>query len=201
MKRSRTKHSLGASALVIMVTLLASSSAFSQDKQRIVYWPEMPFHANAAKSSTSIILPQIEILEILDVTISGKSVTLGESFAADDQWLKNLTVRVKNISSTSISSVQLNLFLPQIMPGGPLVTLCYGCGDAGAGKSIGPGEEVEMKLVHYDWLIGQINSKSSLANIDKAEIQHMLVTLPDGKPLMSQCVKTAKQKNACVPLP
>jgi hypothetical protein len=201
MKRARLKHSVRVTLSALVVTFLSASSAFSQHKQRIVHWPEIPFHANAAKSSTSTIVPQIEVLEIVDVSIGGKSVTLGESFAADDEWLKNLTVRIKNISSTSISRVQLNLFLPQIMPGGPMVTLCYGCGDVGSGQSIGPGEEFEMKLVHHDWLIGQINSRSSLSKIDKAEIQHMYVTLPDGKILMSQCVKTAKQKNACVPHP
>ena len=201
MKRSQLGRSVGVSVSVLVVTFLLASPAFSQDKQRMVHWPEIPFHANAAQSSTRTILPQIEILQIIDVASGGKSVTLGESFAADDEWLKNLIVRIRNISSTSITTVQLNLFLPQIMPGGPMVTLCYGCGDVGAGKSIEPGEEVVMKVVHYDWLIGQINSKSSLSNINKAEIQHMLVTLPDGKALMSQCVKTAKKKDACVPVP
>lgn len=198
MKRSRMKQSLGASISLLAVTFLAANPSFSQDKQRLVHWPEIPFHAGAAKSATSTIVAQLDVLEIVDVTVGGKSVTLGESFAADDEWLKTLAVRLKNISSTSISKVQLNLFLPQIMPGGPMVTLFYG---SNTEKSIGPGEEVEMKVVHYDWLLGQINSKSSLSNITKAEIQHMYVTLAGGKVLVSQCVKTAKQKNACVPNP
>jgi membrane-bound metal-dependent hydrolase YbcI (DUF457 family) len=199
-KRSRLKQSLGVSVSVLVVMFLATSPAFSQDKQRKVFWPEIPYHANAAKSSISTIVPQIEVLEIVDVTIGGKPVTLGEDFTADDEWLKNLTVRIKNISRTTITSVQLNLFLPQVMPGGPMVTLCYGCGNVG--KNIDPGEEVEMKTVFYDWLAGEITARSSFAKISKAEIYEMRLTVSGGgKMLVSQCVKTTRQKNACIPNP
>ena len=199
-KRSRLKQAVGVSISALVMMFLAASPAFSQNTQRMVHWPEIPFHANAAKGVTATIVPQIEILEIVDVTIAGKSVTLGETFPADDEWLKNLTVRIKNISNTRIAKVQLSLFLPQIMPGGPMVTLFYGRGDA-SGKSIEPGEEVELKTMFYDWLAGQITARSSLANITKAEIREMRVTFADGKILVSQCVKTTKQKNACVPTP
>lgn len=57
-----------------------------------------------------------------------------------------------------------------------------------------------MKVVVYVWLLGQITSKTSLSNIDKAETQNMIVTLTDGKRLFSSCVKTTQRKNACIPL-
>jgi hypothetical protein len=143
------------------------------------------------------VLAQIEALQINDITVGGKSITIGQSFAADDEWLKSLTVRVKNVSSLSNSKVQLNLFLPEIMPGGPLVTLCYGCGDVGKGQTIMAGEEVEMRLVFYSWLVDQINAKSSLSRITRAEIHDTIVSLPDGRQLLSGCVRTASLKNAC----
>ena len=82
-----------------------------------------------------------------------------------------------------------------------MVTLCNGCGDVAQGQSIAPGGEAELKIVFYDWLLGQIKAKSPLSHITNAEIKDMLVTLPDGKILYSQCVKTANQKNACAPKP
>ena len=197
-KRSRLKEPVIVSVSLLAVVFLAATPAFSQDKQRVIQWPEIPFHANAVKSLTSTWMPQIEVLEIVDVTLDGKSVTLGEAFAAGDEWLKHLTVRIKNVSNTSISKVQLNLILPQISEGGPMVTLFYGGKEQ---KSIAPGEEVELKTMFYDWLSGQITARTALANITKAEIREMQVTLSDGKVLVSQCVKTAKQKNACVPNP
>lgn len=198
-KRSRLKQSVGFSISVLVVTFLATSPVFSQDKQRLVHWPKIPYHANAVKSSMSTIVPQLEVLEIVDVTVGKKSVTLGEAFDADDEWLKNLTVRIKNISNATITSVQLNLFLPEIMPGGPMVTLCYGCGNVG--RHIAPGEEVEMKTVFYEWLAGEITARSSFPKITTAEIYEMRLTIPGSKMLVSQCVKTTNQKNACIPFP
>lgn len=183
---------------LLAVALLPATSVFSQSKNRKVQWPETSIsYVNAQGPGHSPELAQIEALEINDIAVGGKSITMGEFFAADDEWLKNLTVRVKNISSLSISAVQMNLFLPEIMPGGPLVTLCYGCGDVGKGQSIMPGKEVEMKLVFYGWLADQINAKSSLSMITKAEIHDTIVTLTDGRKWITGCLRTANLKNAC----
>lgn len=199
-RRARMKQTLGASISVLVITFFSATPAFSQDKQRIISWSD-PIPAGTIKSSKYIVVPQIEVLEIVDVAVGGKSITVGESFTADDEWVKNLTVRVRNISQRSIPVVQFNLFLTDIMPGGPMVTLCNGCGDVAQGQSIAPGGEAELKIVFYDWLLGQIKAKSPLSHITNAEIKDMLVTLPDGKILYSQCVKTANQKNACAPKP
>ena len=164
----------------------------------MVQWPEIIINqVNTAGSGYSQELAKIEALEITDIAVGRNSITVGEFFTADDEWLKNLTVRVKNISSLNISSIQMNLFLPQIMPGGPLVTLCYGCGNVGNGQSIVPGAEVEMKIVFYGWLADQINAKSSLSKITKAEIQNIIVKLPDGRKWLTFCVRTTSLKNAC----
>jgi hypothetical protein len=169
----------------------------SQSTKRMVHWPENPINYANAKSADSEMLEQIDMVEITDVTAGGKSVTLGQPFEADDEWLKTLSVRIKNVSQVSISKVQMNFFLPQLMPGGPLVALCYGCGDVGKGDPIDPGEEAEMKLFYYSWLLDQINSKSSLSKITKAEVWHMRITTLDGRQFVSGCIKTADRKNAC----
>ena len=191
-KRSRLKQSVGFSISVLVITFLATSSVFAQDKQRIIEWAE-PWPDGLLKSAEKTVVSQIEVLEIIDVAVAGKSVEFGKSFNADDEWLKNLTVRIKNVSDRSISIVQLNLFLPQIMPGGPMMSLCYGCGGVGDGQSIKPGDEVEMKVVFYDWLVGQIRSRTILSEITRAEIQDMIVTLHDGKVLYSRRVKTVNK--------
>lgn len=199
-RRARMKQTLGASVSVLVITFLAATPAFAQDKQRIIRWND-PIPAGIIKSSQYIVVPRIEVLEIVDVAVGGKSITFGESFTADDEWVKNLTVRVRNISQRSISVVQFNLFLTDLMPGGPMVTLCHGCGDVAKGQSIAPGDEAELKIVFYDWLLGQIKAKSPLSLVTNAEIKDMLVTLHDGKILYSQCVKAANQNNACAPKP
>jgi hypothetical protein len=183
---------------LLAVVLLTTTSVFSQSKERIVQWSKTPISDRNTKGSGQLeVLPQIEALEIRAITVGGKSVAIDESFAAGDEWLESLTVRVKNVSSHSVSKVQLDLFLPEIMPGGPLVTLCYGCGGVANGQSIMAGEEVDMKIVFYSWLVGQINARSSLSNITRAEIQNTLLTLENGRRVISGCVRTASLKNAC----
>lgn len=189
-------HGFSSLSMIAVVVFLSVISVSSQTKPRVVQWDA----ARVSVKMTSVhseAMDQIDGLEITDVTAGGKSITLGQPFDGDDEWLKTLGVKIKNVSSVEISIVQLSLFLPQLMPGGPLVALCHGCGGVGMGETISPGEEVEMKLVLYDWLVGQINAKSSLSAIDKAEIWNISVTLADGKKWTSGCMKTTDAKNAC----
>ena len=192
------KWQLRSLPLVLVVVLLSVTAVFSQSKNRILHWSEPVSTINTPGSGYSEVLAQIEALEIVDVTVDSKSITIGEVFSADDLWLKTLTFRVKNVSNLSFSMAQLNLFLPEIMPGGPLVTLCYGCGDTfGKVKNIAPGEEVEMKVAFYNRLTDQINAKSNLSKITEAEIQQLIVTQPDGQKWISRCVRTASPKTSC----
>ena len=170
----------------------------SQSTKRMVHWPENPINYAAAQSTEATMVGQIDMVEITDITAGGKSITLGQPFEADDEWLKTLSVRVKNVSQITVSKVQMNFFLPQLMPGGPLVALCFGCGADGKGSAIDPGEEGELKLFHYSWILDQINSKSSLSKITSAEVWHLRVTLIDGRQFVSGCIKTTDQKNACI---
>lgn len=180
------------------VVLVSPTTVFSQSTDRILHWSEPVSIIHTPGSGSSAVLAQIEALEIVDITVGSKSITIGEVFSADDLWLKSLTFRMKNVSNLNFSVAQLNLFFPETMPGGPLVTLCYGCGDAfGKVKNIAPGEEVEMKVVFYNWLTDQINLKSNLSRITKAEIQHLIVTQLDGQKWLSRCVRTASPKNSC----
>lgn len=182
---------------LLAVVLLPVPSVFSQDKNRIVEWTEPPLSdRNTISLTGKQVVSQIDVLEISDVTAGEKSIKLGQFFTADDAWLEKLTFRIKNISTDKISIVQINLLLPEIMPGGPLVTFCYGCGQP-VGQGIMPGQEVEMKVVFYSWLRDQINKKSGLSEITKAQIHDITVTAADGTRWLSGCLRTADLKNAC----
>ena len=175
--------------------LLASTSVFSQSKNRILQWAEIPISSsNTVGLPGTEVLAQVEVLEIKDISVAGTSVKIGQPFAADDDWLMNLTLRVKNVSDQSFLWIQVDMILPEIMPGGPLVTLFY---SAGGGKVIMPGEEFEMKVMFQEWLTEQIKSKSDFSAITRAQVQNISVKQPDGKKLLSGCIRTADKKNAC----
>ncbi len=183
---------------VAAVVLLATTSAFSQDKHRTLQWAEIPIsNRNTVSAVGSQVLAQIESLEIKDISVAGKSITMGQPFAADDNWVTSLTMRVKNISNPNFVSIQINMFLPEIMPGGPLVSFFYKSGDAGTGRVTMPGDEFEMKVVFPQWVTDQIKSKSNPSLITKAEIHDITVIQSDGKKLLSGCIRTADQKSAC----
>lgn len=183
---------------ISVFVLLATTAANSQSRNRILQWAEIPIsNSNTVGAAGTQVLSQIDSLEIKDISAAGKSITIGQSFAADDDWLTSLTIRLKNVSDQSFSSIQIDMILPEIMPGGPLVSLCYGCGGVGMGKGIAPGDEFEMKVVSQQWVTDQIKLKSSLSSITKAQIQNISVKQADGKKLLSGCLRTADHKNAC----
>ena len=165
-----------------VVTLLSAHAVSSQNKIRIVQWPEIIFTpVNTPGSGFSQELAEIDALEIMDIAVDGKSITIGQSFAADDEWLKSLTVRVKNVSRLNISSVQMDLFLPEIMRRS-LVTLCFGCGGVAKGRAL--ARRRVSKAACFIVCPDQINKKSSISMITKAEIRN-LFTLPDGRWLLA----------------
>ena len=180
--------------------LFATTTLFSQSKERTLQWAEIPIsNRNTMSAVGSQVLAQIESLEIKDISVAGKSITMGQPFAADDNWITSLTIRVKNISSQNFSSIQLDMILPEITDGGPLIPVCYGCGGVGMGRIMMPGDEFEMKVAFPQWVTDQIKSKSNPSLITKAEIKHIVVMQSDGKKLLSGCIRTADQKNACPP--
>ena len=187
---------------ILAFVVAATASVFSQNKNRTVQWAEIPWsNRNLVGAPGTEVLAQVEVLEVKDISVAGKSITIGEPFAADDNWITNITLRVKNISDQSFSTIQIDLILPEITDGGPLVPLCYGCGGIGMGQSIGPGDEFEMKVAFQQWVTDRIKSKSNPSAITKAQIQHISVKQPDGKKLFSGCIRTANQKNACPTTP
>ena len=184
---------------VAAFVLLAATSVFSQEKNRTLQWAEIPISNRNTVSAVagSQVLAQIESLEIKDISVAGKSITMGQPFAAHDNWITSLTIRLKNLSDQNFKSIQINMVLPEIEDGGPLIPICYGCGGVGTGRSIMPGDEFEMKVVFPQWVTDQIKSKSNPSLITKAKIHDITVMQSDGQRLLSGCMRTADPKSAC----
>jgi hypothetical protein len=188
---------------VLVLLLLAASAGFSQSQNRIVQWSENHLGSYPATTAPGLqLFRQIDGIEIQGFAVGAKSITLGEPFAADDDWLRDFTVRVKNVSQQTLLSIQLDLFLRE-MPISLQVVFCYPCtGKAATVKrrDILPGVEVNLVMLpgtYYEWLKNQITRERSLSQITKAEIEVVLVRLPGEKRWISGCVKTFDPKSAC----
>ena len=83
-------------------------------------------------------------VEIEEIAVDGKSIIVGEPFAAADDWLKSLTVRVRNISGQRLVRVQITLVLPEMNAQSPDIVFCYGCAAAEKEKGLMPGSDAQQ---------------------------------------------------------
>lgn len=199
MKSKRTF--LGAVSGWLALLAIAAVPVVCQSQNKVIAWSKSPIGSNNEVAAPDLkMLPSIDGVEIEEILVDGKQVIIGEPFVADDDWLKAITVRVKNVSDQRVISVQLTVVLPELGQGSPDIVLCFGCAAAEKEKGVSPGEIAELKMLgggFYNWVKGRITEGGSLSRISKVEIHHMYVTPPTGPMWFSGCVKTANVKNAC----
>jgi hypothetical protein len=189
----------------IALRIFRSLSFDEQSRPKLVEWTPRPIGSNNERAAAGTqIFRQLDSIEIEDVSAEDKSITIGQGFDAADDWLRSITVRVKNVSDQQLSAIQVTLVLPEMDHSSPDIVYCYGCAPAEKAKGVSPGEVVELKILgadFYDWVKTRAADKGGISHISKAQIRDMRVTLPDGTHWVSGCVKTADAKNACPPLP
>jgi hypothetical protein len=103
-------HSSALGCVIALVLLLVASPAFSQSQSKVVQWSGNFSGSYHPKTAPEVQwFSQIDGLEIQGFAVGGKSITMREPFAADDDWLRDFTVRVKNVSQQTLLSIQLDL--------------------------------------------------------------------------------------------
>lgn len=65
------------------------------------------------KPDGSLTYGHLNVVEVIGFSLSGVPITPGQPFSADDDWLTNLRVKVKNVSDQSISHLRMNFALPE----------------------------------------------------------------------------------------
>ena len=176
---------------LLAIILFATCPAFSQSPDKIIEWMKDPFGKDSEGIEAQF--RSLEIIEIQAVSVDDKSITLGEPFTADVDWIKRIGFRVRNVSPQAVKSIQIHVYLPEFK--GPYIDYCYGC--ANSEKALLPGEEVTLRgLLFYDWARDLVARQGGdISMISKASIRDIQVYRPDGT--MFICVKTANQKSVC----
>jgi len=80
------------STLSIALVLFGAQAATAQTKQRLIPFPGWSLDNTDNEVS----------LELVEIKLAGNPITLDKLFDADDHWLKNLTLSVKNIGTKPI---------------------------------------------------------------------------------------------------
>ena len=185
-------------AVLLMVTALPVAS-----QSKFIVWPKEPgrrIRPAGIPGGQANALAQFDAFEIEEILVEGKPIIIGQPFAASEDWLNDITIRIKNISQQTFATIQMTLVLPEIGRG-PDIPVCYGCAADQRTKGFRPGDEVELKTLRdakfYNWVKTSIAEKAPLSTITTAQIRETLAILSDGSSRWSECVRTANPLNAC----
>lgn len=137
---------------LIVITLFLVHPVVGQVKRRVIPFPEW---ASSYDEDDEI------ALELVEIKVDGRPIILGQSFDADEHWLKNMTLRVKNISNKPIISFGVGGgLLEGVDEELPLrASFPYGIGwswgnwfnpekEKPKGRALMPGESVELSYVN-----------------------------------------------------
>ena len=186
----------------VLFVLLAAPLAAAQTPTRVMSWQPHTFGRLTKAGDGMTLSPVAEAVEIVGFKVGGSPVTLGEPFAAGDEWPKGLGVRLRNVSGQSISRAQMTFVLPESRRGEEALigfTLRSGGAPSGNPKPIQPGEEFELSLAEGDYvnLRARIAERKDAAIINRVFITVTSVRFADGTIWGSGCLRATDPKNSC----
>ena len=125
----------------LSLLLIAPGQSDGQTRDRVV----------GQRLESFVGLPEPKSLVITGIRLAGKAVRINRPFPAADGWLRELVIRVKNISGRPISSARV-LVSPErgrFEFTLPPVTAAGGGQGAVASGALLPGDEADLKLSEY----------------------------------------------------
>jgi hypothetical protein len=168
---------------LIVVTLLSVHPIVGQLKKRVIPFPEWASSSEEDESQ----------LELVEIKVAGRPIVLGQSFDAAENWLKDMTLRVKNISKKPIVAFGIGGgLLKGIEEELPLyssfqygIAWNWGKGfDSKKEKSKGivfrPGETVELSYVNVSQLGRKVLAKEGEGAFCKLKFMSPSIQYEDG---------------------
>lgn len=200
--KSKNHLALDSIFKVIILLMYGVTPALAQAPDKIVTWSDYPMGRITRVSPNMRLSPIEEALEIVDVIVDDKSITIGEPFTASENWIRTLTVRVRNISGRELHSIEMSIALPDVsLNDGRNIgfSLRGGSTPAGKQKAIMSGEEVELKWIEIEYQ--KFRERWGLLNgidrIMKAKIGITAVLFTDGAMWGSDCLRATNSRNSC----
>lgn len=157
-----------------IITLALPFLVYGQQAERVVDWQPVLNKSDA------------RVLEITDIMLDGKSITVGQPFAANEDWLETLTFRLRNVSGKTINILGFGVAFPELNAEGrtPMFSVVYGDTktDRRGRKRLLADEEIDLKLP-ADQLEAMRHTGANLlgtSNLSKLNILPGQVTFEDG---------------------
>jgi hypothetical protein len=200
--KSKRLLSLDSIFMLMILLVYGVTSALAQAPDKVVLWPDYPM-GRITRVAPGTRLSQIEeALEIMDIVVDGKSITIGESFASSDNWIRNLSVRVKNISGQPIQSIEMAIVLPEVsLSDGRNIgfSLRGGSTPAGKQKAIMPGEEIKLEWIGIEYQKFQERwaQLKGMDHVTKAMVGMTAVMFTDGTVWGNDCLRATNPRSSC----
>lgn len=179
---SKFKEILIIGSLVLMLSAFAQA----QEEQKLIDWypVDRPMNLQAQGLGVFFTGSDIKALEIVEVKVADKPISIGKPFTANEDWIKSLSVRVKNISAKPIVSIRFNFDVPEarqpnqnhlglnLTYGQKLATDMRKVALANQDKLIMPGEEIELKLpeISYNSWLEFMKKRSGMTSFKTLQI-------------------------------
>lgn len=185
--------------------LVLSTLAIAQVRQRVVDWHPQAIQGNFKAGGCGVLFPtEISALEVVEIMAADTPIVLGQAFDANEDWLKTLLVKVKNVSGKPISFVRTGFYLPEAKndKGTMGFSLIYGeefsnsDTDNKPQKVILPGQEVILARREIQSHLELIRQRSGKTDFSKVLIGLTMVKFEDGTTWSSRKLPISGQKSS-----
>lgn len=173
--------------LLLVLIFLIPSFSFGQSSERSVDILETSHPNNSIRDSGGkAILTDERAIELVEINTEGKIIKLGETFVAGDEWLRTLTIKMKNVSGKTISRIVIKLMFPETKKGNSYSGswIEYSAVNANTGetnekKLIMPNDVAVLTKDHYEEM-KQRMKESNLSTINQVIVSAVEVNFTDG---------------------
>jgi hypothetical protein len=180
--------------LAIALGFLLALSGFGQQTERMIDFPANQAPGNLVAGEKGRLVPtDLKGLQLVAISVAGKTVTPGQFFTAADDWLKTLKVKLKNVSGKTLLSVRMSFSLPEAQTNnaGLGLSLAFGSLNTRVFKqpdqAVPDGEEFEL-VETEDGYNADRNfriSRTGIDNITQLVSALVAVKVDDGSLLMA----------------
>jgi hypothetical protein len=149
------KHTSRLLVCLTMVLATSSGALYAQERSRLISVVRSGMTPSIREPGGRFVPTDLVVVEVIEFKLAGVPIIPGQSFPAGDDWLKDLTVKVKNISAKPISYLSMDFAMPEAkyVKDGREYRMGYSLeykegsrAKEGAGemKVVKPGEEAEL---------------------------------------------------------
>jgi len=189
---SSRRPRLNAAALCAALVVACAGAAFGQATARAAASPELKPGERIIEVDPSRfpVTSDSNGLSVTEIRVNGQIVTPGRPFAADADWLRTLTARVRNDSAKPITYVQFHFWLPETRHPmglfGFIFTfnhLLLGGGGLSTGREqLPPGEEADLSFEgdKYDWMRTSAEQRYGASDLTHLWVSQAHLVFADG---------------------